>query len=101
MTFQAKATRIQRIMIGLMLIVYLALIVWSFPEIAGIISETAEDTFSEWVWDTPDWIFWPLTVFHGIAGGIFVWSAGHFIEGRQRRKKIARKRKMLLTSVLR
>lgn len=86
---QRKATPVQRIMIGLMLIVYVALIIWSFPEIIGIISETAEDTFSEWVWDAPDWIFWPLTIFHGIAGGTFVWSAGHFIEGRQRRKRIA------------
>lgn len=75
-------------MIALMVVVYGALSLWLYPEIIGIISPAAEDTFSEWVWDAPAVAFWFITIFHFLAGAAFLWSAGHFVEGRIRRRKL-------------
>ena len=87
MTFLREPTKVQRIMIALMVVAYTALTVFLYPEITGIVSGGFEDTFSEWVWDAPGWIFWLITVFHFLAGAAFLWSSGHFIEGRIRRRK--------------
>lgn len=88
--FRRAPTKVQRIMIALMVVVYVALTIWLYPEVLGILSPALEDTFSEWVFDTSGWIFWSITVFHFLAGAVFLWSAGHFIEGRIRRRKIER-----------
>lgn len=88
MRFMREPTPVQRKMIALMFVAYAALTVWLYPEIVGIISPAAEDTFSEWVWDTPGWVFWSIVVFHAAAGVAFVWSSGHFIEGRIRRRRL-------------
>lgn len=91
--FRRSPTRVQWVMIGLMAVVYLGLLVWVYPEILGVISQAAEDTYSEWVWDAPAWAFWTVTIFHAVAGFVFVWSAGHFIEGRRRRRRIEEDRR--------
>lgn len=79
-------TRPQKIMIGLMAGVFALLGLWLIPELIGVISPEVEDTFSEWVWDLP----WPAVLgisgLFGLTGAVFVWSAGHFIEGYRRRK---------------
>lgn len=80
-TKQRKPTPIQRLMVGLMGFAYLTLSVWLIPEIRGVLSPGFEDTYSEWVWDLPAWAVLTIACFHLIAGVLFVWSAGHFIEG--------------------
>lgn len=88
--FRRSPTKVQWVMIALMVVVYLALLVWVYPEVVGIFSPAAEDTYSEWVWDAPGWAFWTVTVIHGAAGVAFLWSAGHFVEGRIRRRNLER-----------
>lgn len=74
-------TEVQRLMIFLMALAYGSLAVWLVPEIKGILSPASEDTFSEWVWDLPGWVMLSIAAFHLVAGVLFVWSAGHFVEG--------------------
>lgn len=78
---QRKATGVQNLMIGLMLIVWGSLFMWVVPEVRGIFNPADEDTYSEWVWDLPLWAVLTIAGLHLIAGVLFVWSAGHFIEG--------------------
>ncbi len=83
---QRKATPIQKTMIGLMAVAFLSLGLWLIPEVRGIFSKQPEDTYSEWVWDLPLWAMLAIAAFHLVAGVLFVWSAGHFIEGWQARR---------------
>jgi hypothetical protein len=78
---QRKPTPIQKVMIGLMAVAFASLALWLIPEVRGILGKEAEDTYSEWVWDLPLWATLTIAAFHLIAGVLFVWSAGHFIEG--------------------
>ena len=55
-------------------------------EIERLFSKKPEDTYSEWVWDLPLWAMLAIAAFHLVAGILFVWSAGHFIEGWQSRR---------------
>lgn len=86
-----KPTRIQKVMIVLMAIAFAALGLWAVPEVLGVLSETAEDTYSEWVWDLDLWAVIGIAALHGIAGVLMVWSAGHFIEGYARRRKVEKR----------
>lgn len=74
-------------MIVLMGLAFFFLAVWAVPEIIGIVSPAAEDTFSEWVFDLPWYGVLAVSGLFLIAGVLFVWSAGHFIEGFRRRKR--------------
>lgn len=77
-------------MIILMGIAFGALFVWLVPELIGVFSPAAEDTYSEWVWDQDLWAVLSIAGLHGIAGVVLIWSAGHFIEGWKRRRDIER-----------
>lgn len=90
MMFRRSPTRIQKVMIVLMGIAVGALLVWAVPEVMGVVSAAAEDTYSEWVWDLPFPAVLAIAGLHGLAGILFVWSAGHFIEGWRRRRDIER-----------
>lgn len=68
-------------MIVLMIPVWVSLFLWLIPEVRGIVDPAAEDTYSEWVWDLPLWAMLTIAALHLVAGVLFVWSAGHFIEG--------------------
>ncbi len=83
---QRKPTKPQQAMIALMAIAFTSLALWLIPEVQGIISKKPEDTYSEWVWDLPLWATLTIAAFHLVAGVLFVWSAGHFIEGWQARR---------------
>ena len=87
MTKQRKPTRVQKAMIFLMALAFTALLLWAIPELIGVVSPAAEDTYSEWVWDLPLWAVLVIAGLHAVAGLLFVWSAGHFIEGYRRRKE--------------
>ncbi len=78
---QRKATPPQRVMAGLMAVAFGSLLLWLIPEIRGVFSARSEDTYSEWVWDLPLWATLTIAGFHLVAGVLFVWSAGHFLEG--------------------
>ena len=91
MIFRRRPTRVQWVMIALMAIAFAALLLWVVPEVLGIASPEAEDTFSEWVWDLPLPAVVLIALLFGIAGVLFVWSAGHFIEGYRRRRGIEKK----------
>lgn len=80
-------TKVQVLMIVLMGIAFTALLLWAVPEVIGVVSPEAEDTYSEWVWDLPFWGVLLVAGLHGVAGVLFVWSAGHFIEGWSRRRR--------------
>jgi len=85
--FRRKPTKAQGVMIALMGSVFVLLGVWLVPELIGVFSPGTEDTYSEWVWDLP--VFWMFTVAaaHLIVGVVFVWSAGHFVEGYKVRRR--------------
>ncbi len=78
---QRQPTPVQSLMIVLMGFAYFTLSIWLVPEIRGVLSVAKEDTYSEWVWDLPQWAVLSIAAFHLIAGVLFVWSSGHFIEG--------------------
>jgi cytochrome bd-type quinol oxidase subunit 2 len=88
MEFRRSLTRVQKIMASLMTGVFLLLAVWLVPEIAGVISPEAEDTYSEIIFDLPWLAVLAVSALHLVAGVVFVWSAGHFIEGYRRRRGI-------------
>lgn len=83
---QRKPTRPQQVMIGLMAVMWLSLLLWLVPEIRGVFSTDVEDTYSEWVWDLPLWAVLIVAGLHLVAGVLFVWSAGHFLEGWNNRR---------------
>ena len=68
-------------MITYMAVAFFSLFLWLIPEVQGILSKKPEDTYSEWVWDLPLWATLGIAALHLVAGILFVWSAGHFIEG--------------------
>lgn len=78
---QRKPTRVQKTMIGFMAAAFTSLFLWLIPEVQGIVSKKPEDTYSEWVWDLPLWAVLVIAGLHLVAGILFVWSAGHFLEG--------------------
>lgn len=78
---QRKPTPVQVAMITLMGLAYFFMATWLIPEVKGVLDPAAEDTYSEWVWDLPGWAVLSIAAFHLVAGVLFVWSAGHFIEG--------------------
>lgn len=86
MKYQRKPTKVQKLMIALMGVATGALLMWAVPEVMGAVSPAAEDTYSEWVWDLPLGAIWALVSFHVVAGILFIWSAGHFLEGYKRRR---------------
>lgn len=81
MARQRKPTKVQGLMIGLMAVAWASLSLWMIPEVRGIFDPAQEDTYSEWVWDLPLWATLGIAAFHVVAGVLFVWSGGHFIEG--------------------
>ena len=83
---QRKPTKSQWLMIGFMVTAFTSLFLWLIPEVRGIISKEPEDTYSEWVWDLPLWGMLAIAALHLVAGVLFVWSSGHFIEGWQARR---------------
>lgn len=83
---QVKATPVQALMATLMGVAYLALFIFTIPELKGIFQgDGGEDTYSEWVWDLPAWAVYTIAAIHLVAGVALVWSSGHFIEGMLRR----------------
>lgn len=86
MRYQRSLTRVQKVMAALMTAVFLLLAIWLVPEIVGVISPEAEDTYSEIIFDLDWWAVLAVSGLHLIAGVVFVWSAGHFIEGHRRRR---------------
>lgn len=78
---QRRPTRVQKLMIVYMVVAFSSLFMWLIPEVSGILSKKPEDTYSEWVWDLPLWGMLAISFLHLVAGILFVWSAGHFIEG--------------------
>lgn len=81
-----RMTKPQKWLAFLMTLVFLVLAVWLIPEIAGVLDPAAEDTYSEIIFDLPlGWVLL-ISLLHLVAGVVFVWSAGHFIEGYRRRK---------------
>ena len=93
MKFRRSMTKVQKVMAALMTGVFLLLAVWLVPELAGVISPEAEDTYSEIIFDLPWLAVLAVSGLHLVAGVVFVWSAGHFIEGYRRRRGIERKHK--------
>ena len=81
-----RPTPIQTVMIVLMAVAFAALLAWTIPEVMGVLSPETEDTYSEWVWDLSGWQMLGIAGLHMTAGILFVWSAGHFIEGWKRRR---------------
>ncbi len=87
MTFRRKPTEVQGVMIALMASVFVLLGVWLVPELIGVFSHGTEDTYSEWVFDLPTLWMFTIAAAHLIVGVVFVWSAGHFVEGYKARRK--------------
>jgi hypothetical protein len=81
-----EATPVQRFMAILMGIALAALLIWSIPELIGAFSAASEDTWSEWVWDQDLWVVLTIAGVSVLAGGLLIWSAGHFLEGYKRRR---------------
>jgi len=96
--FQRHLTRAQWIMIVLMGIAFAALIGWLVVELSGIFGGTAESTFSEWVFDLHISAVIAVALLFVVTGILFVWSAGHFIEGYARRRRIEARTKHLSAS---
>lgn len=91
MRFRKAATPVQRIMVALMAIAFGALILWVIPELIGVFSPAAEDTYSEWVWDQNPWLVYTISAVQVLAGILLVGSAWHFLEGHHRRRRLERK----------
>ena len=87
-TFRRAPTKVQALMVGLMVIALTALLAWVVPELIGVFSENAEDTYSEWVWDLPFWGVATIVVLQCIAGLLLIGSSWHFLEGYGRRRRI-------------
>lgn len=86
--FKQAATRVQKTMITAMIAAYIALLIFAVVEIRGVMSASAEDTLSEWVWDLPFPVMLAVSVLFVLTGAIFIWAGGHFLEGFSRRRKI-------------
>jgi hypothetical protein len=82
-------------MIVLMGIAFAALIGWLVIELSGVISPEAEDTFSEIIFDLHISVVVAVALLFVITGILFVWSAGHFLEGYARRRRIEARTKQL------
>lgn len=87
MKYRRKPTKTQRVMIALMGIAFAALLAWTVPELIGVFSPAAEDTYSEWVWDLPFLGMLAITLLQGIAGVLLIGSGWHYIEGWSRRRR--------------
>lgn len=79
--YQRSFTGVQKVMAVLMAIAFTSLGLWLIPEVRGIFNSKSEDTWSEAVWDLPLPLVLVIAALHLLAGVLFVWSAGHFIEG--------------------
>lgn len=78
-------------MIALLTIALAAIVAFAVPEVAGIISPGAEDTFSEWVWDLPLWAVLSISLVFSVVAVIAAWAGVHFIEGYVTRRRKERK----------
>ena len=86
--FRVKPTKTQAVMVGLMVLAFSAMLVWVVPELMGVFSEAAEDTYSEFIWDLPlGWVI-GVVVLQVIAGILLIGSSWHFLEGYGRRRRI-------------
>lgn len=86
--FQQDPTPVQRIMIALMAVAFIALMLWLVPELIGVFDPATEDTFSEWVFDLSFGPVLSISVLFIFTGVAFVWAGGHFLEGYKRRRRI-------------
>lgn len=93
--FQRRPTRVQMVMIALMGVAFGALGLWLIPELIGVFSSGTEDTYSEWVFDLDLWAVLGIGSLHAVAGVAFIWSAGHFIEGYARRRRVEKRTREL------
>lgn len=87
MRYQVEPTLAQRVMIVCAGIILVALIVFGWWEVRGILSGVAEQTFSEWVWDLDLWVLIPLTVVSFVLAITFGWFTIHIWEGYVRRRR--------------
>lgn len=95
MKFRRPATKVQKIMAVLMVVAFLSLLIWVIPEMMGILSPGAEDTWSEFVWDQPLGVVIVISLIHGIAALLLAGSAWHFLEGYARRRRAEKRVKEL------
>lgn len=93
MKFRVKPTRVQVLMIALMVIALTSLLAWVVPELIGVFSPTAEDTYSEWVFDLPLWAVLTIVGVQVVVGLAAIGSSWHFLEGWGRRRRLERERK--------
>ena len=84
----APANKAQWVMVILMTIFWVSALVWVVPELIGVFSEAAEDTYSEVIWDLPIWAMLTVTGLHILGGVLLLGSAWHFVEGYGRRRRI-------------
>lgn len=87
MSKKVAPTPIQKVMIALLAVAAVAVGLFAVPEIAGVISPAAEDTFSEWVFDLPLPAVLAISTVFALVGAVAVWAAGHFLEGWKRRRR--------------
>ena len=86
--FKTAPTKAQGVMIVLMAVALVALLLWTIPELIGVFSDKAEDTYSEWVWDLPLWAIGSIVFLQITAGILLIGSSWHFLEGYGRRRRI-------------
>ena len=86
--FRVKPTKTQAFMVGLMVIAFSAMLLWVVPEMVGVFSPAAEDTYSEFIWDLPFWAVVVVVLLQCAAGLLLIGSSWHFLEGYGRRRRI-------------
>ena len=84
----APANKAQWVMVALMLVFWVSALLWVVPELIGVFSETAEDTYSEVIWDLPLAGMLAVVGLHIVGGVLLLGSAWHFVEGYGRRRRI-------------
>lgn len=84
---QIAPTRPQRIMAILFGIAAAALAGFGVVEIQGVLDPALEDTFTELVVDLPAWAVVSVGGFSAVVGSIGIWSFGHYLEVRARRRR--------------